>query len=390
MKAPQDRHLWPHALYFDTNALLAAGPLLRVGWLDRLRSLAKEGETRLCVPQPVVAEYIAELTRGAQRKIRQLNGLTDDINRLLARGSQRPSFPNGEYLAHRIDQIQRARLTKAGYGFTPTARLELDTLLHDAIEHVPPFQAHDKGFRDAVIIESIKSDALTNFDKPNIFIISADREFGAGLARLRSAGIKVDCVGPGDKAPKVFGAALTSARHKMLEDTRSALLEHLRDYEGEFVRVAKRVQVSSASFAFLDVEELRDVQVSGVRRATPLGISWVDLTPADIEWNPSPGKRAIRVGVDFEFELTVTYRTPSTILLSGPSKRIAEIGEGDQESMLVDQFSSGLTLESTLGFNVLPEQRRITLSVTVEAEIDEAGFDKRQFGGLRIVSPNDT
>ena len=80
----------------------------------------------------------------------------------------------------------------------------------------------------------------------------------------------------------------------------------------------------------------------------------------------------------------------STILLSGPSKRIAEIGEGDQESMLVDQFSSGLTLESTLGFNVLPEQRRITLSVTVEAEIDEAGFDKRQFGGLRIVSPNDT
>ncbi len=160
---PDSPLLVPIAVYIDSNALIGAGVSLSAAWVDRLSVWATGLGIEACVPKLCVDEW---------------------ANHLVTQTRQ-PDAPRT--FSETVGFLER-QLAQRGWHTIPMLSADTNELAREALMRVAPFQDRDRGFRDAIIIESILADADMRMQRtpritsePFILVVSTDKPFRAGL-----------------------------------------------------------------------------------------------------------------------------------------------------------------------------------------------------------------
>jgi hypothetical protein len=160
--SPQTSNSQPpdfNAIYFDTNALLAAGWPDPSVLLNNVFVIGGWCEIQMFLPEPVVREAEEHWLRNVDERVARAHGTIKDLQRVAkpalcdARAEHPPiKVLHQQYVAKRDEVI-----AKYAISISPFTKRGVEDIFELATKYVLPFE-HDregKGFQDAVILASI-------------------------------------------------------------------------------------------------------------------------------------------------------------------------------------------------------------------------------------------
>jgi hypothetical protein len=205
-------------VYFDTNVMRKAGYLLSSPWVQQLCALACDLGIGLYLPRLVVEEWVFDICQKGLEALSQLRKNRDELNRWIGQEVIVLEHPSESEVVRALKTSYSSRLVAAGFQTIENATPDLQMLLTRAVEKVPPFQAGDKGFRDAVIVESILAHAAANHAAERVIVASEDAAFCKGVSALAQAALNIQTCDVG-------------ALNKTIEESLDETLQQLREHE---------------------------------------------------------------------------------------------------------------------------------------------------------------
>lgn len=208
------------AVYFDTNSLHAKGSVyesLTSPNLLALREIASSSGLPLCIPEVVADELLDRLARRFREALQELRERAEFIADALNRAPLAVETVSLEENLSRLRKTYRERLVAQGFEIVATPRLPFDRLLAEAINKVPPFEHADRGFRDAVILETVASDASRRAPGGYVLIVSNENWSPEVLERLRAQGVDGDVVKVSEVATRLTALLEQSTIERMAQ-----------------------------------------------------------------------------------------------------------------------------------------------------------------------------
>lgn len=290
---------FPLAIYFDTNSLREAGEFLDRGDMPRLLQQARDFEIPLHIPQIVWDERITQLESTVCSRI----GAARELNRSVG-ANVIPLDPlDKQALIRGMLQVQRRIAERFGITIIPTAQADLNRLLACAIKKQPPFKDQDKGFKDAMILESVAAHASRAYNDGRVLVVSKDATLQKGAEYITPKRIDVVAKTLEDSRDFLDQCCNDEKRELLAEEAaigRRFLEAHIESIF-DHVRREQWWPELPSGYQLLGLSWIRCVQ--GVR---PLSIDWVTPTryfTADCSVGDCV---EINFGVNVEFDVTIS------------------------------------------------------------------------------------
>ena len=230
----------PKAMYFDANALIAVPNDLASQPLAELVDAANRFHIGLFVPELAASEWIERCCRDASQTMARLTQGVREIGSLLGRDPLDLEVLAPHELQKAIREVQRERLASVGFQTVSTPRIDLAALIGRFVEKKPPFTEGDKGFKDAVILETVFHHACRECALGHILIVTSDRVFGhrAIADRFAKAGTAIHVVGgpPGQLLPQAMeqlDGMIRAAGREVLAQGRERITAFVKAREAE-------------------------------------------------------------------------------------------------------------------------------------------------------------
>lgn len=139
-------------IYLDTNVLYSMNSP-HSAFRDVLMVAAERG-IPVCAPEVAVKEVVAVASRDADAYWKKMTTAAAKLAQLLGSSPlpiERKRALIGDVGKHQQELLRSLAVNQAA---TPTD-LDINDLIDQAVQHVTPFREGDKGFRDAVLLETI-------------------------------------------------------------------------------------------------------------------------------------------------------------------------------------------------------------------------------------------
>jgi hypothetical protein len=268
----------PVVVYFDANILRAARFDLKGRELLEIKAVADKHGVEMFVPELAFKEHVHYLEQQLHAALGKVRENAIAVGRFLDRQPlEVEDLPlNSETLAT-VKNVQRQRLEDSGISIIPTAAIPLEQLLDEAIAKVAPFQNSDRGFRDAVIVESIAAHASATWGECHILLVSNERWDAQVLDRCRKQSVRAILTNLAEGARDLV-KAINRFAFAAWEERQRRALEFLRGYREmveDHVRKA-RIELnppprslSTGSFDYSEVLAIKEVRVLDIEHAFP-------------------------------------------------------------------------------------------------------------------------
>jgi hypothetical protein len=310
------------AVYFDTSVLrtmpfrgaaTAIGPILKI---------CKENEVALWTTELCVRELVGHHVRtleDALAKLKSAFSVTRPYQPTPAAHVAPPCMAAEDLRRHVCAQLE-----EAGIGILETISVDIGKLVDMAIARQPPFDASGRGFRDALILETIASHAAKHYGGAVVLLASFDKDFSAGALAAKSddIGVRLMQVGGLDQVAPIIHEEqfkAVEAVHDGLARSAIALIDADRSRYDEQLRAklhpSEAFLLKGARFPgpdhktppgdpfALSIGRLKRVEACRFGPLTPG--SWISTAGTERE----PGR--IYVAVDLEAEFDILVSVPS-------------------------------------------------------------------------------
>ena len=265
--------MFPKAIYFDTNSLLKAGEFLNRGEMPNLLGQARDFSIALHVVQLVLDERLLSLRESLLEKLcRARSDLTTVYRSMGQSGTARIDLPSEAELAKAVEDSYRARLQSAGITEVPTVCPSVDDLLSRALNKIPPFERGDKGFRDAIILDSIVAHATAEYRQGHVLVISSDAKFLEGAKLIGHGKLNLSGIDMTD-APGQLEQSLEAALKVIIEEEEQIALRLLQLNKDVIFENVKQRQVARSSIE-LGNSEFTHATIKCVQAVRPADIAW--------------------------------------------------------------------------------------------------------------------
>jgi hypothetical protein len=265
-----------------------------------------------------------------------------------------------------------------GFEVVPTPPLPFARLLAEAINKVPPFEHGDKGFRDAVIFETVAGDASGRHPGGYVLIVSNENWSPEVLQRLRAQGVDGEVVKL-HEAPTRLKALLQAtivAEIGRREKVATEFLERNRPLIEEAMKMA-RVRLEPSPFHPLgdedDMPKYGEIRYVESYRIGEITSAYPGL--GDTEELRAQGRYPILFSVVVYLDVLVEEPTLARVMSHGS---IVALENVTRIKRLEDEVAS----EPLTTFS----ERTLRRSVTIEATVALEGADHENYRDLRITN----
>lgn len=310
----------PKALYVDTNALLALPDSLATEPMAEVVDLANRLAMGLFVPQLCVDEWTSHRTADAVKVMNRILGDAKRIGSLLDRSALECEAIPMDDLCRSVRDNLIQRLNSIGFQTIPTPDVELSKLLEMFVAKEPPFGDGDKGFKDAVILESIlhHSSEANSFD--HIMFLTSDKRFAhpAIGKRFADVGVALRLIG-GERllssASTALKESLDTAAKDLMVQTWERATDFARQHEAEiFDFVLKNATLSMSLLKGYARGHERDEndkkldysRIESIGTARPTAIVSAFPMPSSSH-ERSDGRTSFVITVEIEIDVTILW-----------------------------------------------------------------------------------
>jgi hypothetical protein len=316
--------------------------------MAEIAAFAAEYRMGLFVPELAAREWIAHCTEEAIRTMRRVVGDSKRLGETLGRDPPAVDVIDDKEICETVLAVQKQRLARAGFELVPTPAINLAELIDVFLVKKPPFGDGDRGFKDAVILETVFGHACTSNMFTDIVLVTGDKRFqhASIIERFSQAGTTLHCVdGPPqdllrqtvDKLNGMMEKASGAAFHGMLE-TATAFAQQHQEEILDFVMKNAKMGLSDIKgygrAARLKKESDADAKLKYARILSIDAIRPREVISAFPWWSPlherTDGRQGILVTVDIEIDLTIA----SSNLFAEPRVPLA-----DPSSLLEQQVA---------------------------------------------------
>jgi len=273
-----------YTIYLDTTALVAAGERLSSPWFTDFASMAQDAGMAIHIPELVLAEWIQSMVEAYAKEIETL---TASVNRLASLLESSPAdipHPPTSDAALKLSDAKRALVLACGFVLITTPPiLPTSEFIGKAIAHEPPFAKGDAGFKDAVILETIRAHAKGLSDQVTPVVISDDAVFSRAIKAARSPAMRVVNI---KRAWDWLDGVITQAERQAVARHQQALLAFVRQHQSQVFAQVRQQRVpirdielvanigalSLASFTSRTVKAITSVEpieIVGVHESLP-------------------------------------------------------------------------------------------------------------------------
>lgn len=313
------------AIYFDTNVSRKMGKYLSAGWIQQLATDSRQSMTKLYVPQIVLDEWLWEIRRDCKESLGTIRAKQSELDRLCERSIVGLNLPRDEDVLKAVEDAHIRRIAALGLNPIPTAEGNLRSLLLRAIQKDPPFGSGDKGFRDAMIVETIRSHVSANHSGELVLVASEDEQVCKAIVGLASGGLSVRACAH-DKLSETIVESLGAAEQEgRAHETQLALtfLNENRDMIFRYV-LSRDISEAGLKYGRDEFDPLRRGTIRRINKVTPKNIETLMLKHGFLD-SASPGE-AVPIWFYVNVELDVTVE-PLTFPFD--ERRISLGGSGE-------------------------------------------------------------
>jgi len=351
------------AVYFDTSFLYSVRFNTH---LEPLCDYARHLEIPLLVPEVALLELIRE----RQVEFDKFKGELGKLNSMFAQDLYQvllPDEPEGLVAA-----ATRALLQDLGMGVIPLPEeLSVRGLMESAVGQFAPFENNDRGFKDALILETIMND-MGERKFTHALLMTRDKVFldNPIASRPERKGIRLLPVSGLEKAVDLLYRVVESRNERSWTELRANALSFLRrqfDEISGYLRVHLVATVGGVLQTAL-MGEPKDlppgVAVRQVRSFEPKRVADAHPWKLDDEEREDPEQKAWLVSVETDFELFVSFYSGFTSpLLTGTPVALGQTGDIDL---------AGLAPTPQLKQEVRTVKRTVTVEATMR--LADTGF----------------
>lgn len=216
------------AVYFDTSVIrkFSLGGLAE--GLATLRKIAAQSAVELFAPEVCVRELVGYHKRSIAEQLQEFDQVFERLQPYLSPGTSKPGRPSC-ISTEVIRSAVEGDLGEAGVTLVPMPSVSVGDLVDMAVERCPPFDAGGRGFRDAVILETILEHARS-FAGFIAILATADKDFDERELRRRGEGIGIKLMRASglDALGSLINDKLWKAAVELHGEEQNALLEFLR------------------------------------------------------------------------------------------------------------------------------------------------------------------
>ncbi|MCP4546391.1 MAG: DUF4935 domain-containing protein [bacterium] len=238
---------FPCGIFLDTNALIDAGQELSATWLTHIRETSLSFNIPIVISEVVLSEYCEWLHGQLVKKKSHVHTSFRVFKKI---GINTPSIDEEELsIPTGVDlkELLRDKLVNSGFIILPDCELTVQELLEEAVKHKLPFQENDKGFRDAVILETFARHIEINECVKRVLIVSRDRAVCRSQSRFVDRRLEVEFHPPGEVC-----ARLTELIEQFLDDLarerNERLEEHVMTHEEAILAYCRATPISTSEW----------------------------------------------------------------------------------------------------------------------------------------------
>ncbi|MBC8277178.1 MAG: DUF4935 domain-containing protein [FCB group bacterium] len=231
---------FPDAVYFDTNILRSMNIYQNDPWFVEFVSFVKqEIEIEFYICDLIVSEYSYYLLNEIIKK--NLSKFQNAYKSMSSYGIQLPDIEIGSLKLPAYKTFEKTvkdRLINRHFKIINNHSINSELLLNESVNKYPPFESGDKGFRDAVILETYADHAKNTFEKPRIIVVSSDGAVTRSIDRFKRQRVEVEFVKKDDLLQELR-SKLDSEVSNIIQQREKKLYSFIVDHEEnifDFVR----------------------------------------------------------------------------------------------------------------------------------------------------------
>jgi hypothetical protein len=191
-------------------------------------------------------EHIIDILKNNRRKLLSSISLLKEYDILVPDlDTTTVQLPEKTELFELVEQ----KLINSGFTIIKNWDGPLSILLDEAVKKQPPFENGDKGFRDAVILESYIKHTIENFKNTKILIVSNDNAIKRSQDRFLKHGIAVDFLGRKDIVEKLK-SLLKDEEATYLQERDARLKKYVFQYENKILDYVKKTSFEITDWFF--------------------------------------------------------------------------------------------------------------------------------------------
>jgi len=300
----------PELVFLDTNILDSLPIDLRSGELSLLLENAARIDITVAIPKIVLLEWLKHRSLSS---LKHLRNIREGFNYIKKYKNDAVSIGiDDATLQHLVTEQQKDLLNKLGIQIAPLHSINIDKIVTNAVEEIPPFKKEDRGFKDEIIVLSLIEYAH-KLESPSAMLISSDSVFReqALRDRFKSENIELIVAASLEDANKWFddflkqdGRAFDALRRQKAyeffqehwEEIRDAITRHVDEVGAYDKNLFPSGKIPPATL------------VSKILKVDPLGIESLTLGYGRPVLLDDPTQTPITIYVKVEFDLVLeTY-----------------------------------------------------------------------------------
>ena len=368
---------FPDAVYFDTNVLRSMNIYQNDPWFVEFVSFVnQEIEIDFFICDLIVSEYSHYLYNEIIKK--NLSKFQNAYKSMSSYGVQLPDIDIGSLKLPAYETFEitvKDRLMNRHFKIINNHSINTELLLDEAVKKYPPFESGDKGFRDAMILETYAEHAKTSFDTPRIIIVSKDGAVIKSVDRFRRQKVEVEFVEENDLVQKLR-SKLDNEVSNIIQQREEKLLSFINEHEKTIFDFIRNSDIEITEWWLAPylrekdfsgtIKEILDIKPNKIEKVIE-GISgFRENTPED--------KNPIDIWVEVEIQIIVEELNVEDIL--GKKYGVIKpdsIKEGDTVIVEQSMYNRWIT-----------KKKEIFRGVMVEATIDKKPKLDFNFGNLKL------
>ena len=377
----------PRAIYVDANALIGAPKTLVTQPIAEVVHIANLLHFKLCVPEVALEEWLSHCCEDAIKSMQRMQGDARRVGEVLGRCPLQCELLEKNKLIELAKESRLHRIEECGFQRIATPQVQLNDLVKLFVDKRPPFNDGDKGFKDAVIIESVFQHACIDNSFEHIIIATSDKAFGHTSISQRFAdkGTTIHIV---DGPPQDLFKNLVDKINGMMNEAQSTLWKHRHDQATSFAKKHEQKILSfvnkNARIGRSDLLGYRQYLQRGQKRAgedakldysrivsvdgfRPLNV--VSAFSYDDPDAPLEGRSRFVITVSVEIDLTIA--SPNMFA---------------ETRVHLDEMNSLLSLPLSLERPENEESITVKRNLTVVATIAADGKEEGNFSDLQLES----
>ena len=294
-------------VYLDTNAARKAGYLLSSSWVQSLCTQARDLSIGLYLPQLVADEWFYDLRQKGLAALSQIHSGKEQLARWTGKEVVTLKCMSENTLIEALRTGHGERLATAGFQIFPNANPDLQSLIERAVNKVPPFETGDKGFRDAIILESIARHIREKHGKDRVLVVSEDRAFRNGIGAVVNQGFRVQACGV-EEVNRLIEESLDEAVKQLRTHEAAIALKFLNEHKDMIFEHVYRCQISERSLKFGrgDHDPLKDATIKRVNAVRPEEIKGALPKSGFLSAPPGTTDIPILLSVSVNLDLTIS------------------------------------------------------------------------------------